>query len=558
MFKRSKDANQQDMFSSIPFMLQGQSFKHYNDESAWHNMFRKQVLGRIDELLFRPLYDEAMGAPNAPIRILVGMLALKEGFGWSDNELFEECRFNLLVRAALGLFNINDSVPVESTYYLFRKRIHDYQKQTGEDIIEKVFQQITKGQVIDFQVSGRSIRMDSKLIGSNIAWCTRYEIVHNTLVLFHKGFGGKISIKLPGVLRKELEEISSTESKKVVYRLNREEIQEGLQSLGMLAHQLLMVFEEKDNENYGLLKRVFEEHFRVNATGGVEVLPKESIASGSVQNPNDTDCAYRDKDGQKVKGYSTNLTETCDEGALNLVVDVKLSPVNTPDVEFFQPAITCSAEVLDHLPGKAHCDGAFQSPENVEFCKKSEIAYFFNGIQGKEGRYDLNIQEGKLIVTDTHTGAVIPAKKARSGKWSIKTGDGKHRYFTQKEIDTCTLRKQIGNMPVSERNKRNNVEATIFQLSYHTRNNKTKYRGLFKNKMWATLRCIWINFKRIVKFIGHDAKKTLKMAEIIANNALFNKKQHQSSIFIQTFEIIITFFNKVSYLGLGFYFVKID
>ena len=36
-------------------------------------------------------------------------------------------------------------------------------------------------QVKVFKVSGRSDRMDSKQIGSNIAWYSRYEIVHATL-----------------------------------------------------------------------------------------------------------------------------------------------------------------------------------------------------------------------------------------------------------------------------------------------------------------------------------------------------------------------------------------
>ena len=97
------------------------------------------------------------------------MFALKEGFVWSDNELFEQCRFNLLLLSALGLFNINGSLPAQSTYYFFCKPIHEYQKQNKADIIEQVFQQITRGQVLDYQVSGPSIRMDSKLIGSNIA-----------------------------------------------------------------------------------------------------------------------------------------------------------------------------------------------------------------------------------------------------------------------------------------------------------------------------------------------------------------------------------------------------
>jgi hypothetical protein len=63
------------------------------------------------------------------------MMILKESFVWSDSQLFEHCRFNLLVRSSLGLFNMNDPLPVESTYYLLRKRIYDHQKQCGEDLL---------------------------------------------------------------------------------------------------------------------------------------------------------------------------------------------------------------------------------------------------------------------------------------------------------------------------------------------------------------------------------------------------------------------------------------
>jgi len=46
-------------------------------------------------------------------------------------------------------------------------------------------------------------------------------------------------------------------------------------------------------------------------------------------------------------------------------------------------------------------------------------------------------------------------------------------------------RLRIEDIPQSEKNRRNNVEASIFQLSYFTRNNKTRYRGLAKHKWWA-------------------------------------------------------------------------
>ena len=99
-----------------------------------------------------------MGAPNSSISLLVAMMVIKEAFGWSDFQLFEKCKFNLLLRNALGLLNINDALPAESTYYLLGKRMHEYHYQTGEDLTELTFKPITKGQVQKFD----NIRMDSK------------------------------------------------------------------------------------------------------------------------------------------------------------------------------------------------------------------------------------------------------------------------------------------------------------------------------------------------------------------------------------------------------------
>lgn len=83
-----------------------------------------------------------------------------------------------MVSSALGLTNLDDEIPVDSTYSLFCKRIHQYMRENNEDLLQKAFEPVTQGQVKDFDVNGKKIRMDSKLIGSNIAWFSRYEIIH--------------------------------------------------------------------------------------------------------------------------------------------------------------------------------------------------------------------------------------------------------------------------------------------------------------------------------------------------------------------------------------------
>ena len=300
MFKKSNNESQLDAFSSVPTLLESSAFKQYSDQGHWHNQFRDQVVMRIDESLFGVLFNTTTGAPNAPVRTLIGMMILKESFGWSDSQLFEHYRFNLLARSALGLFNMNDPLPVESTYYLLRKRMYDYQKQGGEDLMGKVFAHITTGQIKEFDVNGRSIRMDSKLIGSNIALFSRYEIVHHTLCMFFKTLDTAAKSMLSAADLEQLENLATEEPLKTVYRSTREEIKGRLQPIGIMSYKLLTLFGHLQTESFQLLQRVFNEQYKVTEDQRIELRPKEEISSSSVQSPHDPDSAYRNKGDQKV------------------------------------------------------------------------------------------------------------------------------------------------------------------------------------------------------------------------------------------------------------------
>lgn len=556
MFRASNKETQLDMFTSISRMLKGTAYEQFHDGQAWHNIFREQVLKRIDENVFRSLFSERMGAPNASIRVLLGMMALKEAFGWSDSELFEHCRFDLLVRSALGLFNINDTLPTESTYYLLRKRIHDYHAEHDVDLVEQIFQQITKGQAQIFEVSGRSIRMDSKLIGSNIAWCSRYELVHDTLGLFYKGIDKSSPSKLSLEDMTTLADLSLSPGNKVVYSSSREDVQRHLANLGLLCYKALSVYSEKENKYYPTLKRVFDDHFCMDGHGQTELRPSKEVASDSVQSAFDTDCAYRNKDGTKVKGYSVNVTETCDQGTLNLITNIQVAKANKPDTEFVKPAVEQTSRVLGHKPNDLHADGAFQSPTNVEYCQEEEINHYFTGMQGAPGRYDLEMHEDQLTVTDTQTGEIIQTRPCKSGKWAINTDKG-YRYFTQQEIDSCRLRKQIESMPVEKRMKRNNVEATIFQLSFHTRNNKTRYRGIIQHKMWALLRCLWINLRRIMAYVEQICQRTGLFGQIMTKKPAFFQKFIEKKIRRAFFNWYRTFLENFDHSHLKFLFNRV-
>ena len=186
MYRESEKKKQKDLWKDPSLEMGKRTREIFEDEDGWHNRFRREVTNRVDEELFKPLYSEGTGAPNAPIRILVAMMALKEGMGLSDEQLYDEGRFNVRTRSALGLVNMDEEIPVESTYYLFRKRIVEHEEATGKNLLEEAFGKITKEQCLEFGVAGKRLRMDSKLMGSNLAWYTRYEIVHETIRKYWK------------------------------------------------------------------------------------------------------------------------------------------------------------------------------------------------------------------------------------------------------------------------------------------------------------------------------------------------------------------------------------
>ena len=523
MYKKSPDSGQINMFTSAKSLYTGNSLKMYEDEQAWHNQFRQQVTMRIDEDIFRPLYCQNNGSPNASIRLLVAMMVLKEAEGLSDQKIFEECRFNSLVRSALSLHNVSDPIPTESTYYLFRKRIVEYTNKTNENLLETVFGQITN-QCAEFEVSGKRIRMDSKLLGSNIAWLSRYELIHESLRLFYNQV--KHSGELDKTTQERLDELLYLEGNKVVYTCSTEEVKSRLQEFGLLIYSVLHLFSSSTGAYFQTLQRVFNEQYKVDEHKVVVPRPKEEISAKSIQSPHDTNCHYRNKGDQQVKGYSVNITESCDDDkALNLIGNVEVKKASASDVDFLQNGIEKAQAVFTDKTEAAHADGAYHSPGNQQYCKEEDINLYLHAIQGAKGRYQFSYSDnGKLIIFDTITNNTVDSVKVtcknNTTKWRIKTTTG-YRYFTQKDIDGYMLRKQIAETPIETLQKRNNVEATIFQLGFHYSNAKTRYRGENKHQMWANIRCLWINFVRILKYIKQLCQRAFYFVKYKPKSLLF-------------------------------------
>lgn len=472
MFKESDNNPQLDMFPSPSGMLQGSMLADYLKKDAWHNIFREHVVARVNEDIFKMLYSSYNGTSNALVRILVGMMILKVGQGCSDEQLFEQCRFNMLFRSTLGLMNLTGNLPAASTYYLFRKKVMEYNRENGADLFKECMRQITREQILDFSVS------------------------------------------------------------------DKKEINNRFVAMGMLMHRFLKLFKKHDYGEYKTLCAVFEQQFAVTPDKAVLPLEKEKISAQSVQSAHDADAHYRDKGGKKMKGFSVNLTETCDDPksddsgdrALNLITDINLDAVSTPDSEFLEPSLEESQALLDDKIGEVYADGAYHSQSNQIFVQEKEMELILTGIQGKPSRYELSLGEentDELLVFDTCTQTFIKAYLAAAStidgqtgkpekKWRIKTDEGKYSYFTLESVRSSMLRQKLRDVPIEEKLKRNNVEASMFQIGFTCNNGKTRYCGIAANQLWAYSLTTWINFRRILKYVMQTSKRALSSQKGLA------------------------------------------
>lgn len=512
MFKKASKYPQTDLLSSVEQHLDGRRRKALHDPDGWQNSFYREIFVQIDESVFKPIYHDRMGAPNAPVNQLVAMMILKDGMGLSDEQLFEACRFHLLYRQALGCVNLSDSIPTESTYYKFRSDVEAYQRAHDIDLFGQVFQKITSDQVIRFSLSGKQIRMDSKLIGSNIAFYSRFQLVHATMMLFYSDLSEQAITEMPDELARQMQQMTDEDAESMVHHSSSEQIKNTFADLGRRIQQLLDCYSTAHSRHHERLKRVFNEQFTVGSDsesgdngGDIISRPATDIPADSVQSPHDPECSYRRKAGKQTKGYSLNVTETIEDDQLNLITDIQLEPAHWGDADFVDPSIAQTEKLTGDQVDTCYADGAYnRSIEHEADDQTAHVEMVLSGIQGSPSRFELDETSDGVEVTDTQTGQVyqgIPVRRrdpdAAPG-WRITLKDGTYRSFGQREIRASSQRRKLAGQAHQKRiRRRNNVEASIYHLAHRLKQSKTVYRGLSRTKIWAWGRALWVNMRRI-------------------------------------------------------------
>jgi ribosomal 50S subunit-associated protein YjgA (DUF615 family) len=497
MFKKSKP-QQGHLFKDISQQLSSRKQKLLDDSSSWHNVFYREVVSRVDEDIFSVLYDNGKDRPNAPVKVLLGMVVLKEGQGWSDAQLFDQCRFNLQVMRSLGMFNIDDDVPVESTYYEFKKALLEYQKDNDKDLLKAAFKKITIGQVDTHKVNGKKIRLDSKLINSNIAKSSRLHLILEGLRAGLKDadigiLEGKVNTPLYEVLC-QLQENSTSN---VTFGMTGKERERLLKDLGQ-ALQTILNDHPGLAKNPQLLKRIFREQYQVPDKDGSDKTPgspkpKEGkdIPSDSLQSVHDPEATYRKKDTgeypQKISGYHSNVTETCtEENQVNLIVDVDTIQANKSEAEFLKPTLEQGRQTMAEAGQPAIeeviTDGGYDSIKNKDLMSgETSPQWHLAKTKGKKRAYKMWLDnQGELYAIDQASGETCTIKRSRNGKKYVVSATGRpRRYFTREEVEAYLRHQEIGKgISQKNHNLRANMESTIHQVFHRLKKrNKMVYRG---------------------------------------------------------------------------------
>jgi len=139
--------------------------------------FYQLVLSQIDEEIFSVLYSGKKSRPNAPVNVLVSSMILMSYNKWSYEELFTQIQFNILTRIALGLDTIEEQPFSMATIFNFQNRLQTHFSKTGENLLEKVFDKLTKEQLVLLKLRTNIQRTDSFAAASNIRNYSRLQIL---------------------------------------------------------------------------------------------------------------------------------------------------------------------------------------------------------------------------------------------------------------------------------------------------------------------------------------------------------------------------------------------
>lgn len=516
MFRPNETHRQQDLFG-LGSRLPQRTWDLLKESQEY--AFYKEIFCLIPESLFAELYDDSPATrPNAPVNRLVGALILQHMRDWTFEELIDRLTFDLKVRAALGLWTLEETAFCRATLFNFQKRVREHMGETGRDVFECVFDLLTDEQLERFGLKGEIQRCDSTQVGSNIRVFTRIELLVEVVLRMWRALGEA------GQARHAVgfdPYVKAKTSGHFLYRLRKSEFDTTLQRLGEFYAWMVEALEAEhgDTEIYRIVCRLFAEQF-TRVEEKIALRPGAEIPSDSLQSPDDLDATYREKDGESFHGFVLHAAETADpENPLQLITDVVVVPNNRDDSRILHDRLPAMKEKTPDL-GELHTDATYASEDNDRLEARLDIAHVQTAIRGHLSPTPIHIERdesGSFRIrcfanhvvqgepTPTRFKAAFPAAAcagcpfAGSCPGQPMVRGGRTHYFTEETILRQKRHRRLQELPQERRTLRANVEATMRQFNAPLRNGKLRTRGLHAGSRYAFLRAIGVNFGRIYR-----------------------------------------------------------
>lgn len=498
-------------------------------KGSWAHSFYHEFFCRIDEAIFADLYSSEPSRPNVPVNVLVGLEVLKAGFGWSDEELYENYCFNLQVRYALGYDRLGDGDFAIRTLYYFRERLSKHYLESGENLLEQAFEQVTDAQLRALQVRTGMQRMDSTQIASNIVDASRLQLLVEAIQRVHRILSAADQQRLA----ESFEPYIKGTAGHYTYRVKgKEAVREHLQQVGTAIYHWLAELQDgyADEPAYQVLERIFAENFNLVEQG---VCPKENpeLASSSLQSVDDLEATYRTKGNAHYKGYVANLTETCGpENDLQLITKVQVAPNNVDDSQLLANALPNLQERTDL--DTLLTDGGFGGEASDTALDGQDVKLIQTAIRGpKPDSHQFHLADFEIHVDPQGApsdiicpyGQKVPITPGRTtglqarfdpetcaacpfhqeGRCRAQPQKRDRRYllaFTPKQVRAAQRRKDFLQHQDHGQNLRASVEATVRSVKHPFRAGKLPVRGQFRVTCLVIASAIHVNVRRICRF----------------------------------------------------------
>ena len=400
-------------------------------EGSWAGSFRREILPLIDEERFAEFYDPEQGSPNTSVRMLVGMLYIKDMDDLTDREILEHLEWHAQVQYALGV-EPHEAHVSRKTLYSFRTNVMNSGK--GQTLFDDIANGIQKLGNVKL---GRQ-RTDSAHIVSNMMRLERLGLFVKTIEQFLKALKRLDEKKLESLPERFFERYIEREGYFADSRSSRAK-----RRLGACAKDvwyLIDRFREEpeitETQQYRTLVRLFAEQCEV-APGDeppeerVALRDGKDIPSDSMQSPSDPDATY----GHKGKGYEVQVTETCDErNELQLITDVAVTPSNGSDQKELIPAIE-RLEEAGRKPETMIGDGGYVSGENIVEAHGRGVD--LQGPVGGAAAHEEKINLGDFTYTEDGELEKCPAGHEPEYQEPSRKGDGINAYFDLGHCNLC-------------------------------------------------------------------------------------------------------------------------